>query len=75
MGYLCVLYVFFVVFKTLYGKHTNPELPSFKGLRIRLANQQAWICTTHDNLVPIISDAYLHRFELSCSVFSCRFRK
>lgn len=36
--------------------------------RIRLANQQVWICTTHDNLVPIISDAYLYRFELSCSV-------
>lgn len=45
---------FSVVFKTLYGKHTNPELPSFKGLRIRLANQQVWICTTHNNLVPII---------------------
>ena len=31
-------------------------------------NQQVWICTTHNNLVPIISDAYLYRFELSRSV-------
>lgn len=61
---------FLLIFKVLRREKNiqNSELPTFKVCRIRLANQQAWICTTHNNLVPIISDAYLYRFELSCSV-------
>lgn len=62
---------FLLIFKVLRREKNiqNSELPTFKVCRIRLANQQVWICTTHDNLVPIIFDAYLYRFESSRSVF------